>query len=65
MPPHHKSRPTLDLQEAREKGYQHRLHEGNWHLQGAPTAHYVQTLHFCKAVHLKSQTSSEVYNLVL
>lgn len=37
-----------------------------WPLQGAPTAHYMQTLHFCKAVvHLKSQWGSEVYNLVL
>lgn len=35
------------------------------HLQGALTAHYLKTLQFCKAIHLKSQTSSEVYNLVL
>lgn len=52
--------------QAKEKGSQSQLHEDNAVPTGSsPTAHYVHILHFCRDVHLESQTSSEVDILVL
>lgn len=57
---------TSRSQEAKEKGSQSQLHEDNAVPTGSsPTAHYVHSLHFCRDVHLESQTSSEVDILVL
>lgn len=57
---------TSRSQEAKEKGSQRQLHEDNAVPTGSsPTAHYVHSLHFCRDVHLESQTSSEVDILVL